>query len=60
MTLEQYIENLDKRYRLGNATEHAFRGVRDYATQSLFLALKVEIGNLKTCSLTEVAKEIFN
>lgn len=26
MTLEQYIDNLDKRYRLGNATEHTFRG----------------------------------
>jgi predicted helicase len=26
MTLKQYIDNLDKRYRLGNATEHTFRG----------------------------------
>lgn len=26
MTLEQYINNLDQRYRLGNATEHTFRG----------------------------------
>jgi len=26
MTLEQYIANLDQRYRLGNATEHTFRG----------------------------------
>lgn len=26
MTLEQYIENLNKRYQLGNATEHTFRG----------------------------------
>lgn len=26
MTLEQYIDNIDKRYRLGNATEHTFRG----------------------------------
>lgn len=26
MTLEQYIDNVDKRYRLGNATEHTFRG----------------------------------
>jgi hypothetical protein len=26
MTLDQYIDNLDQRYRLGNATEHTFRG----------------------------------
>lgn len=26
MTLEQYIDNINKRYKLGNATEHTFRG----------------------------------
>lgn len=26
MTLEQYIENINKRYQQGNATEHTFRG----------------------------------
>jgi len=26
MFLKQYIENIDKRYQLGNATEHTFRG----------------------------------
>jgi len=26
MTLEQYVENISKRYKLGNATEHTFRG----------------------------------
>jgi predicted helicase len=26
MTLNQYIENLSRRYKLGNATEHTFRG----------------------------------
>ena len=26
MTLDQYIENISKRYALGNATEHTFRG----------------------------------
>ena len=26
MTLEQYVENINKRYQLGNATEHTFRG----------------------------------
>ena len=26
MTLEKYIDNINKRYKLGNATEHTFRG----------------------------------
>lgn len=26
MTLEQYIDSINKRYKLGNATEHTFRG----------------------------------
>lgn len=26
MTLQQYIDSIDKRYKLGNATEHTFRG----------------------------------
>ena len=26
MTLEKYIENINQRYKLGNATEHTFRG----------------------------------
>jgi len=26
MTLDQYIDNINKRYKLGNATEHTFRG----------------------------------
>ena len=26
MTIEQYIESINKRYKLGNATEHTFRG----------------------------------
>ena len=26
MTIPQYIENINKRYKLGNATEHTFRG----------------------------------
>jgi len=35
MTLEQYIDNLDKRYRLGNATEHTFRGDLQQLLESL-------------------------
>lgn len=26
MTIEQYVDNINKRYKLGNATEHTFRG----------------------------------
>ncbi len=35
MTLEQYIDNVDKRYRLGNATEHTFRGDLQQLLESL-------------------------
>ena len=26
MNLDQYIDNINKRFKLGNATEHTFRG----------------------------------
>ena len=26
MTIQQYIDSIDKRYKLGNSTEHTFRG----------------------------------
>ena len=26
MTLDQYIDSINQRYKLGNATEHTFRG----------------------------------
>src|SRR5690554_1769200 len=35
MTLEDYIDNLDQRYRLGNATEHTFRGDLQQLLESL-------------------------
>ena len=35
MTLEEYIDNLDQRYRLGNATEHTFRGDLQQLLESL-------------------------
>nr|WP_202594449.1 type ISP restriction/modification enzyme [Pedobacter glucosidilyticus] len=35
MTLDQYIDNIDKRYRLGNATEHTFRGDLQQLLESL-------------------------
>ncbi|MDN3688710.1 type ISP restriction/modification enzyme [Cyclobacterium jeungdonense] len=35
MTIDTYIENLDKRYRLGNATEHTFRGDLQQLLESL-------------------------
>jgi predicted helicase len=35
MTIKEYIDNLDKRYRLGNATEHTFRGDLQQLLESL-------------------------
>ena len=35
MTLQQYIDNIDKRYQLGNATEHTFRGDLQQLLESL-------------------------
>ncbi|WP_018613186.1 hypothetical protein [Segetibacter koreensis] len=35
MTLDQYIASLNKRYRLGNATEHTFRGDLQQLIESL-------------------------
>ncbi len=35
MTIEQYIDNINKRYKLGNATEHTFRGDLQQLLESL-------------------------
>jgi predicted helicase len=35
MNLEQYIDNINKRYQLGNATEHTFRGDLQQLLESL-------------------------
>ncbi|WP_232225249.1 hypothetical protein [Seonamhaeicola sp. S2-3] len=35
MTLQEYIDNLDKRYKLGNATEHTFRDDLQQLLESL-------------------------
>lgn len=35
MTIEQYIESINKRYQLGNATEHTFRGDLQLLLESL-------------------------
>ena len=35
MTIQQYIENLNQRYKLGNATEHTFRGDLQTLIESL-------------------------
>ena len=35
MTLEQYIDNINKRFKLGNATEHTFRGDLQQLLESL-------------------------
>ncbi len=35
MTIEQYLESINKRYKLGNATEHTFRGDLQQLIESL-------------------------
>ncbi|HEY5589731.1 MAG TPA: type ISP restriction/modification enzyme [Paludibacter sp.] len=35
MTIEQYIDSINKRYKLGNATEHTFRGDLQQLIESL-------------------------
>ncbi len=40
MTTEQYIRNVDERYRLGNATEHTFRGDLQQLLESLVSEIK--------------------
>src|SRR5665811_1919022 len=35
MTLGQYIDNINNRYRLGNSTEHTFRGDLQHLIESL-------------------------
>jgi len=35
MTIEQYIDSINKRYRLGNATEHTFRGALEQLIETL-------------------------
>ena len=35
MTIQQYIDNLNQRYKLGNATEHTFRGDLQQLLESL-------------------------
>ncbi len=40
MTLEQYIDNINKRYKLGNATEHTFRGDLQQLLESLVRTIR--------------------
>ncbi|WP_310559660.1 type ISP restriction/modification enzyme [Flavobacterium sp.] len=35
MTLEQYIDNVNAKYKLGNATEHTFRGLLEQLIESI-------------------------
>jgi len=35
MTIQQYLENINRRYKLGNATEHTFRGDLQQLLESL-------------------------
>ncbi len=40
MTLDQYINNINQRYQLGNATEHTFRGDLQQLLESLVLDIR--------------------
>jgi predicted helicase len=40
MTIEQYINNINQRYKLGNATEHTFRGDLQQLIESLVPAIR--------------------
>ena len=40
MTLPQYLDNLNKRYQLGNATEHTFRGDLQQLLESMVPAIR--------------------
>ena len=40
MNLDQYIDNLNQRYKLGNATEHTFRGDLQTLIESLVPAIR--------------------
>ena len=35
MTIDQYLDSINKRYKLGNATEHTFRGDLQQLLESL-------------------------
>jgi uncharacterized protein YydD (DUF2326 family) len=35
MTIEKYIDTINQRYKLGNATEHTFRGSLEQLIESL-------------------------
>ena len=40
MTLEQYIDSINKRYKIGNATEHTFRGDLQQLLESLIPSIR--------------------
>ena len=35
MTIQQYIENLNRKFKVGNTTEHTFRGTLEHLIESL-------------------------
>ncbi|MHA8050199.1 hypothetical protein V7S79_03695 [Aquirufa sp. ROCK-SH2] len=40
MTLEQYLNNINQSYKLGNATEHSFRGDLQQLLESIVPVIK--------------------
>ncbi len=45
MTLDQYIDNINQRHKLGNATEHTFRGDLQQLIESLVPEKLVELSS---------------
>lgn len=41
MTLDQYIESVNAKYKLGNATEHTFRGLLEQLLESIVPEIRV-------------------
>jgi hypothetical protein len=40
MTLDQYIVSINAKYKLGNATEHTFRGLLEQLLESIVPSIK--------------------
>lgn len=53
MTLEEYIDNINKRYKLGNATEHNFRGDLQTLIESLVPTIRPRHCQTIIVALTE-------
>ena len=61
MNLDQYIDSINKRYKLGNATKHTFRGDLQQLIESIVPDIRAtnELGEVgKPNLITEIVKKI--